>query len=191
MVSISDAGSSTTNVKNYLAAEYAANPQLTHVIIVGDYAHLVGKYLNYGSYYDDYSGYSDWWFGQLEGNDHYNELIIGRFSVESVADVTNHVNKVIHYERDINASDTWITTAQGVSHREGTAGHNGEDDYQHMDSTVFSDMPSPTPHSRGEMKAPGPPTPGCGVRQRYLGGRTPASPTLLRGVRTVLCPVTK
>lgn len=133
MVSISDAGSSTNNVKNYLAAEYAANPQLTHVILVGDYAHLVGKYLNYGSYYDDYSGYSDWWFGQLEGNDHYNELIIGRFSVESVADVTNHVNKVIHYERDINASDTWITTAQGVSHREGTSGHNGEDDYQHMD----------------------------------------------------------
>ena len=42
-------------------------------------------------------------------------------------------------------------------------------------------MPSPTPHSRGETKAPGPPTPGCGVRQGYLGGRTPASPTLLRG----------
>ena len=76
MVSISDAGTSTDNVKNYLAAEYAANPQLTHVIIVGDYTHLSGKYLDYGNYYEDYSGRSDWWFGQLAGSDHYNELII-------------------------------------------------------------------------------------------------------------------
>ena len=133
IVSMDETGNSADPVKSYITTQYENNPNLTHVIIVGDYAHLLGKYLQAGSYYDDYSGYSDWWFGQIEGNDSYNELIIGRFSVESVADVNTHVNKVIHYERDINANDTWLTVGQGVSHKEGSAGHNGEDDYQHID----------------------------------------------------------
>lgn len=130
MVSISKAGGNDADaVKSYISTQYDANPSLTHILIVGDKDHLLGKYLSAG----DYSGRSDWWFGQLTGNDHYNELIVGRFSVESVADVTTHVNKVIHYERDIDASDTWLTVGQGVSHREGKTGHNGEDDYQHID----------------------------------------------------------
>lgn len=134
MVSIADAGGNNADaVKSYITTQYSNNPNLTHVLIVGDYTHLIGKYLQSYYYYEDYSGYSDWWYGQLEGNDSYNELIVGRFSVESVADVTTHVNKVIHYERDINANDTWLTVGQGVSHKEGTTGHNGEDDYQHID----------------------------------------------------------
>ena len=133
IVSMDETGNSADPVKSYITTQYNNNPNLTHVIIVGDYAHLLGKYLQAGNYYEDYSGYSDWWFGQIEGNDSYNELIIGRFSVESVADVNTHVEKVIHYERDINANDTWLTVGQGVSHKDGSAGHNGEDDYQHID----------------------------------------------------------
>lgn len=134
MVSINDAGGNNAdNVKSFISGQYADNPELTHVLIVGDYTHLMGKYLSAGNYYEDYSGRSDWWFGQLEGNDSYNELIVGRFSVESVADVTTHVNKVIHYEKNINGNDTWLKVGQGVSHKEGVAGHNGEDDYQHID----------------------------------------------------------
>ena len=134
MVSIAEAGGNKAdNVKAFISDQYANNPELTHVLIVGDYTHLIGKYLNAGSYYEDYSGRSDWWFGQLTGDDSYNELIVGRFSVESVADVTTHVDRVIHYEKDINANDTWLTVGQGVSHKEGSVGHNGEDDYQHID----------------------------------------------------------
>lgn len=134
MVSIADAGGNKAdNVKAYISDQYANNPELTHILIVGDYTHLIGKYISAGSYYEDYSGRSDWWFGQLEGDDLYNELIVGRFSVESVDDVTTHVDRVIHYEKDINANDTWLNVGQGVSHKEGSYGHNGEDDYQHID----------------------------------------------------------
>ena len=133
MVSTTEAGGSTNSIKTFITTQYSNNPNLTHVLLVGDYPNLVGKFIQAQTYYDDYSGYSDWWFGQIEGDDSYNELIVGRFSVESVADVTTHVDRVIHYERDINASDTWLTIGQGVSHKEGTAGHNGEDDYQHID----------------------------------------------------------
>lgn len=135
MVGTSVAGTSADNIKNYITTQYNNNPNLVHILLVGDNAQVPGKYLTMGSgYYDDYSGYSDWWYGQLEGNDYYNELIIGRFSAESTTDVTTQVNKVIHYEKDIDASDTWLKVGQGVSHRENQAGHNGEDDYQHIDN---------------------------------------------------------
>lgn len=130
MVGTSVAGNNADNVKEYITAQYNNNPDLTHVLLVGDFAHLPGKYLSMS----DCSGYSDWWYGQLTGNDRYNELIIGRFSAESTTDVTTHVNKVIHYERDINANNaSWLKVGQGVSKKENMNGHNGEDDYEHMD----------------------------------------------------------
>jgi len=39
---------------------------------------------------------------------------------------------MIEYERDIDESDTWLSTGMGVARDEG-AGHHGESDYQHMD----------------------------------------------------------
>ncbi len=134
IVGTSVAGTTADNIKSYITTQYNNNPNLVHILLVGDYQHLPGKYLTMGSgYYDDYSGYSDWWFGQLEGDDRYNELIIGRFSAETTTDVTTQVNKVIHYEKDIDASASWLKVGQGVAKREGMTGHNGEDDYQHMD----------------------------------------------------------
>ena len=129
MVGTSITGKQPDNIKAYITGQYNSNPDLTYVLLVGDYNHLQGKYLDMS----DCSGRSDWWFGQLTGNDHYNELIIGRFSAETTDDVTVQVNKVIHYERDINANDTWLTIGQGISKKEGATGHNGEDDYQHID----------------------------------------------------------
>lgn len=130
IVGTSVAGSTADNIKSYISNRYADNPTLTHILLVGDVAHIPGKNMNATGY----SGYSDWWYGQLSGNDYYNELIIGRFSAESVADVTTQVNKVIHYERDIDENASWLTVGQGVSKRENIAGHYGEDDYQHIDN---------------------------------------------------------
>ena len=130
MVSKTTAGSNAEAVKEYISSQYNSNPNLTHVLLVGDFAQLPGKYLSMG----DYSGYSDWWFGQLTGNDRYNELIIGRFSAESTDDVTTQVNKVIYYERDVNADNaSWLTVGEGIAKKEG-AGHNGENDCVHIDN---------------------------------------------------------
>lgn len=131
MVGTSVTGTDSDGIKEYLSTQYANNPNLVHVLLVGDYAQLPGKYLNESGY--DYDGYSDWWFGQLEGNDRYNELIVGRFSAETVEHVTTQVDKVIYYEKDMPSNSTWLKVGQGVSKREGSSGHNGEDDYQHID----------------------------------------------------------
>ena len=129
MVSLSDIGGNTTNqIKSCILSHYN-NPDenLTFVLLVGDYEDLTPKSMNGGA--------SDIWFGQLEGNDYYPEVLVGRFSAESVADVENQVAKVIYYERDIPSDVNWLDKGIGIGSTEGAgSGHNGgESDYMHIE----------------------------------------------------------
>ena len=131
MVGTSTTGTTYSAIKNYIQSQYNANNQITHVLLVGDVAQIPGYPYSAGSY----GGKSDNLYGQIIGNDLYNDLIVGRFSAENAAQVTTQVNKVIHYERDITASDTWLRVGQGVSKNEGAgSGHYGEADHQHIDN---------------------------------------------------------
>ena len=77
---------------------------------------------------------SDNFYGYILGNDSYNELFVGRFSAENVGHVQTQVQRMIEYERDLTTTDTWLNIGMGVARNEGTGqGHNGENDYQHMD----------------------------------------------------------
>ena len=131
MVGTSTTGTTDSAIKTYIQNQYNANNNLSHVLLVGDVQQVPGHTQSGGGY----SGKSDNWYGQIVGNDTYNDLIIGRFSAENEAQVTTQVNRVIHYERDINTSDTWLSTGQGISKNEGAgSGHYGESDYQHIDN---------------------------------------------------------
>ena len=130
IVGTSITGTTCEAIKAYILEQYSANGALTHVLFVGDAAQIPGNYVPNGNY----SGKSDNWYGQVVGNDFYNDLIIGRFSAENTTQVTTQVDKVIHYERDINASDTWLTKGCGVSASAGNGGHYGEDDYVHIEN---------------------------------------------------------
>ena len=129
IVSLSEVGGNNDNtIKDYIH-NYYDNPEhnLTYVLLVGDYADLTPHSMS--------GGRSDIWFGQLEGNDYYPEVFVGRFSVESVAHVQNHVAKVLYYERDMPSTVTWVNHGIGIGSTEGAgSGHNGgESDYQHID----------------------------------------------------------
>ena len=135
MVGTSTAGTTTTAIQSYIQSQYSANPNLSHVLLVGDVGQIPGISFTAGSGWSSYSGKSDNMYGQVVGNDLYNDIIIGRFSAENETHVTTQVNKVIHYERDVNANDTWLPVGQGVSKNEGAGqGHYGEADYQHIDN---------------------------------------------------------
>ena len=149
MVGTSTTGNTDTAIKAYIQSQYDGNSNLTHVLLVGDVAQIPGHNYSSGSY----GGKSDNWYGQVAGNDYYNDIIIGRFSAENETHVTTQVNKVIHYERDINTNDTWLSTGTGVATVAGSGGHFGEDDWQHIDNIrndllaynyteVFRDYPS-------------------------------------------------
>ena len=129
MYSVTEAGGNDANqIKLFILSHYQ-NPEenLCYVLLVGDYADLTPYPLG--------GGRSDSWFGQLEGNDYYPEVLVGRFSAESVADVENQVAKVIYYERDMPVTAEWLGQGIGIGSTEGEgSGHNGgESDYQHME----------------------------------------------------------
>ena len=130
MVGTSVSGSTSDAIKTYIQSQYNSNPNISHILLVGDNAQVQSYYTFSGGY----SGRTDQYFGQLVGNDYYNDVIVGRFSAENADHVTTQVDKVIHYERDITAADTWLSIGQGVSKNEGAgSGHFGEADYQHID----------------------------------------------------------
>ena len=129
LVSLSDIGGNNTDqIKSFILSHYNnPNENLCYVLLVGDYNQITPRAMNDGA--------SDIWFGQLEGNDYYPEVFVGRFSAENVTHVQNQVAKVIYYERDITADADWLGKGIGIGSVEGAGnGHNGgEADYQHVD----------------------------------------------------------
>ena len=131
IVGTSTAGSTYSAIKSYIQSQYNANNNITHVLLVGDVAQIPGySYSGGGS---SYSGLGDNAYGQIVGSDYYNDVFIGRFSASTAARVTTQCNRVITYERDLTTSASWLQVGQGIAKKEGGSGHNGEDDYQHMD----------------------------------------------------------
>jgi hypothetical protein len=157
MVGTSTAGTTTTAIQNYIQAQYNANNNISHVLLVGDVGQIPGISFTAGSGWSGYSGKSDNIYGQVVGNDFYNDIIIGRFSAENESHVTTQVNKVIYYERDINASDTWLTYGDGLGNGDGP-GHFNEYDWQHIENiradllaynytTIYQDYPGVSGYS--------------------------------------------
>ena len=134
IVGTSTAGTSSSAIRSYIQSQYTANNNISHVLLVGDVAQIPGISYTAGSGWSSYSGLSDNMYGQVVGSDLYNDIIVGRFSAENETHVTTQVNKVIHYERDSNATDTWLSTGTGVATTAGSGGHFGEDDWQHIDN---------------------------------------------------------
>ena len=127
MVSVTEAGGNNdSNIKNYITNLYNdPNHNLVYVLFVGDYEHITPHPVGQER--------SDNWFGQVEGTDHYPEVFIGRFSVQTDAHVSSQVNKVIYYERDLQDDMTWGDKGMGIGYYGAGSGHFGEDDYQHID----------------------------------------------------------
>ena len=134
MVGTSTTGTTSNAIKSYIQNQYDANNNISHILLVGDVAQIPGISYTANAGWSNYSGKSDNMYGQVVGNDLYNDIIVGRFSAENETHVTTQVNKIIHYERDINTSDTWLVNGCGVSATAGSGGHFGEDDWQHMNN---------------------------------------------------------
>ncbi len=123
MVSTAETGTGD-ELKQYLVNYYKENPKLVYLLLVGEYYNLPS--------YSISGGGSDNYYGMLEGDDYYEEVFVGRLSVNSAEDAKNQVNKIIYYERDLDENATWLSKASGVAAKEG-AGHYNEVDYEHID----------------------------------------------------------
>lgn len=124
MVDVSTIGTNSTAIKNFVADYYATNG-LTFLLLVGDHAQV--PTITSGNL----GGPSDPAYGYLEGNDHYAEVFVGRFSAENVAQVETQVTRSIEYEKNPDVNTDWFSKGFGIASSEGT-GDNGEYDWEHM-----------------------------------------------------------
>ena len=125
MVDVSTIGNNPTDIKNYIQSYYSNHPDLSYVLLVGDNAQVATSSTGAGD--------SDNNYGYLAGNDHRIDVFIGRFSAETPAQVTTQVQRTIHYEKDITASETWMQYGLGIASNEGgSGGDDSESDIQHI-----------------------------------------------------------
>ena len=120
------------NLKTYITDYYNSNPNLTYVLLVGEYENLPPYEIIVTIDGMQYYTRSDNYYGRLEGEDNYEEVLVGRLSVKDLKDAQNQVDKIIYYERDVKEDATWLSRGIGMGSTEGY-GHFGEKDYQHID----------------------------------------------------------
>lgn len=121
MVSMSTVGSTAGDLQNYIANYYTANG-VTFVLLVGDGNLIPVASTGYGE--------SDPSLGYISGNDSYAEIIIGRFSAETVADVETQVSRSIAYEANPDPAGQWYSKAVCIGSDQGP-GDDNEMDYEH------------------------------------------------------------
>lgn len=110
-VSTSTTGSTSSQIKEYISREYENG--VRYVLFVGDYDEvpLASVYTARNRYVD-----SDYWYGCIDGDEDLQaDLAIGRFSVESEADLVHLVDKTIRYESTYSSSNNVLL----VAHAEG------------------------------------------------------------------------
>ncbi|PLW92527.1 MAG: hypothetical protein C0592_10325 [Marinilabiliales bacterium] len=123
IVTTSTTGTSNTAIKSYVTNYYNTNG-LTHLLFVGDGNHIPVITSGMG-------GPSDNAYAYITGNDHYPEFYVGRFSVESTADVDVMVERSITYELDPYTGSDWLNRNLGIASDQGP-GDDNEYDYQHI-----------------------------------------------------------
>ncbi len=130
MVDVSTIGGTNHNqVKAYIQAYYDTT-DLAFILLVGDDMHIAP----FPNSTPGITGPSDNAYSYLAGNDNYPDVLIGRFSAQSVTHVETQVERTIAYESVSNLASGWYNVAMGVARNEGAGiGHNGESDCQHMD----------------------------------------------------------
>lgn len=117
---------SSTAIKKYVS-DYYKKKGLTFLLLVGDEE-------NVPSYKKDLTDASnascDPAYGHITGSDAYAEVIVGRFSAETVAQAETQIQRSIDYEKNPR-SDDWYNKYTMIASDEGP-GDDGEYDYQHL-----------------------------------------------------------
>jgi hypothetical protein len=110
-------------VKNY----YQSKGNLSYLLLVGDGDDVPPYMYQHGA--------SDNYYSYLSGNDHYPDIMVGRFSAESAADVEVQVNRTLEYEQYSSAENDWLSSAMGLASTL-APGDDGEADFEHVRSLL-------------------------------------------------------
>ena len=122
IVGVSSIGNNSTAIQNYIQSVYDSG-DLAFVLLVGDAAQVATPYASGGS--------SDPTYSKLAGGDDYPDIMVGRFSAETAAQVDTQVQRTITYETLPATSQDWFWRGMGVASNQGP-GDDDEYDNEHI-----------------------------------------------------------
>lgn len=114
-------------IKEFVKNVYTSRGDLTYLLLVGDAEQVPSFHYPLGA--------SDNYYSYLAGDDHYPDILVGRFSAISTKDLDVQVRKTIQYEKEPGADANWLGKVTGLASTMGP-GDDGETDYQHVHNMI-------------------------------------------------------
>jgi hypothetical protein len=134
MVLMSEVGTTSAQVKTFIADRYnqSSNPKLAFVLLIGDSGQVPSPMIVIPGTNPPEVGSADPTYGKITGDDWYPEIIVGRFSAQSIAQVQTQVLRSVNYEKEpLLAGDAWYDKGTGIASHQGP-GDDNEYDFQHV-----------------------------------------------------------
>ena len=124
VVGVSTIGNDHAAIKSYIQSVYDSS-DLAFVLLVGDGSQVDTPRVSGGS--------SDPSYSKLAGGDNYPDILVGRFSAGTAAEVDTQVQRTIDYETNDSTMADWYWKGTGVASNQGP-GDDNEYDNQHIDN---------------------------------------------------------
>ena len=129
VVDVADIGNTYQEIGDYIADFYTEN-DIAFVQLVGDEDQVASQLISNGGG----PGYCDPCYTFIEGNDHYPEVMLGRFLVHDNDELIPVIEKTLEYEKTPDTEEEgWFSSAIGMGSNEGAgAGDDNQADWQHI-----------------------------------------------------------
>ena len=155
MVDVTTAGSTAAAIQSYVQNFYNTNG-LSFLLLVGDAPQVPSTTLPTGD--------SDVGYGYIVGSDRYPDILVGRFSAATTAQVTTMVDRCLRYEKFPQPNLPFYKHGIGIGSDQGP-GDDNQYDYQQIRSIrsqlmayTYSSVDEIYDGSQGGMDASGNPT---------------------------------
>ena len=127
VVKMSNIGTTSTHIHNYIKNYYNSDNSLSFVLLVGNHA-LVPSTLAFVNQSEKYV-VADPLYSLIVGNDNYPDIIVGRFSAETNAQLATMISRSISYSN--MTEQPWFHKGIGIASTDGP-GYNNMYDYQNI-----------------------------------------------------------
>jgi gingipain R len=119
-ISMETVGTTAGDLAGWISSYYTssmtsgtARKRLKYVLLAGDVSEIPTPVMDTSEVYstDETKNGADIKYGEIEGDDCYSELLIGRFSGSTAAEIKTQVDRSIYYETGMKKTDTWLSRA--------------------------------------------------------------------------------
>lgn len=127
-VGVSAIGNNPSSIKSYIQNVYDTS-DLAFVLLVGDADEVASPWVTVEMETES----ADPTYALLSGSDSYPDILVGRFSAQTGAQVDTQVERTIEYELMPTTMQDWFKRASGIASDEGP-GDDGELDFEHLEN---------------------------------------------------------